>query len=130
MGVAAFWVMAVAWRRSPARTSVVVTVSLATPAAVMLLFGGVLFLNAIAGRAQGYHWSTADYPSWYWQGVPGRSRGVGNPDAVWMGAAAMLSGAVMLTVVLGVWLLMWRNRLKERALAPGRVAIAARHRRR
>ena len=112
-----------AWRRAPERTSVVASIALGTPAAAIALIGLAMVLSATAGRAGGHHWSFADYPSWYWQGVPGRARGVNNQDAVGLGGVLLAGGSVLLAGIVSMWALLAR-RWKRKVAPRRRVAYA------
>jgi hypothetical protein len=116
MLVVAAGVTVTAWRRAPAKTSLAATIALGAPAAAVVLVGAALLVSGAAGQSAGHHWSAADYPAWYWQGVPGRVRGVNNRDAAGLGAGLIGLGAAALGAIVGMWALLARRwRRGERA---------------
>jgi hypothetical protein len=114
-----------AWRRAPGKTSIIVTIALAAPAAGLVLLAIGLMVQGLSGSAQGHYWSPADYPAWYWQGVPGRVRGMNNHDALAIGGVLLGIGAAALLAIAGMWVLVARLWRREAAAGSG-VAVRGR----
>jgi len=112
------------WRRSPVMTMFILTLALTIPVVVMALFGGALLMQGVAGRGLSQHWSFADYPRWYWQGVPGRARGISNPDAITIGSAILGIGLVGVVGVGVCWFRLARAFWARRAQAGNRASAA------
>lgn len=107
----------VAFRRSPEKTAVVMTIGAATPAAGLALLAAMLVLEGLAGSGQGHYWSSADYPSWYWHGRGGRTRGVNNHDAVRIGIVAFGISIGLVATIVGMWATLMRRRLRRGKVA-------------
>jgi hypothetical protein len=111
----------VAWRRSPAMTVVIATTVLTTPIACIVIMGFGLLASATAGKAHGHYWSPADYPAWYWRGVPGRVRGMDNGTAIKFSLVMIATGAALAVALVPMWIVVGRAWLKsQRTLASGR----------
>ncbi len=109
----------VAWRRAPGPTVSALTVTVAAPAAAVVLLAGALVVGALGGERLGSYWSAADYPSWYWAGVPGRARGISNESAVRIGGVALVLGVLTLAAIVGMWAMLTRGRVTGRGAESG-----------
>lgn len=101
-----------AFRRSPLRTAVTVTVVTAAPAVVVGLIAASMILMGMAGSGQGHHWSTADFPRWYWR-RPGGVRGMNNREAVRVGGAILIASITAILAILGMWIAVARPMVRS-----------------
>jgi len=92
-----------AFRRSPMRTAIVLTIVAAAPAAIMAVVAVSMVLFGMAGAGQGHHWSSADFPSWYWRGRAGRVRGMNNHEAIQIGGVILCICIAVLVAIAGMW---------------------------
>jgi hypothetical protein len=127
LGLALF-ATAVAWRRSPGPTSILISIGLALPGIAATLFGCSLLLAGGSGQGIGHHWSFADYPRWYWEGVPGRARGVSNSEAVRIGTMMLGVGLVEITLAAGIWVMLARSWLRSKRRTAARSEPVVRRR--
>lgn len=107
-------VTVVAFRRSPVWTASIVTLTLAIPVAIVVVMAVSMVTMGLAGLGRGHHWSVADFPSWYWRGVPGRVRGMNNREAVRIGTVILVASAALLAGIVGMWVVAVRGVLKRR----------------